>query len=494
MKRTRPGFTLTELLIVMAIIGIIIAFILTAATDGIRRAEERATQALIIKLEGALTDRIDALTYQRIRPTVAHHLMGAITLSSGQVLYSMGRSQVIAQFDFLKAELPDVFVVNPAGASATAGSYPINFAAQPFTRTDSLDPYALPMGCDIGTSLLNSPPNAQTGTQGASFSVAAGIYKNLGYAQQGYDGIDNNNDGWVDDYLEGTGSLNAGDAANVASRLANHKHATARSEMLYAILVEGQGPLGSAFNRDDFTNKEVQDTDNDGLPEFVDAWGQPLQFFRWPIFYHSDLQKGFTAGATGHGPYDSVFQSREQNPIDPNQLLVAPAWWSSASNTSGTASGGVSGSALTFESYFTSLKEPLVSCGAVTGASANTNAYFWDRGGNYFARRAFFSKFLILSGGPDQNPGVALCDVDYKNLHTDFIHDGSGAVVSSQVASDGSNLSSVVTALLHEDQALQTDLNFPANSLSNNTATFLIDAAGDDITNHNINAPGGAIK
>ena len=62
--------------------------------------------------------------------------------------------------------------------------------------------------------------------------------------------------------------------------------------MLYAILVEGVGPLGSVFSRDDFTDKEVKDTDGDGLPEFVDAWGQPLQFFRWPLLYHSDIQRG----------------------------------------------------------------------------------------------------------------------------------------------------------------------------------------------------------
>ena len=62
--------------------------------------------------------------------------------------------------------------------------------------------------------------------------------------------------------------------------------------MLYAILVEGTGPWGSVFSRDDFTDREVMDTDKDGLPEFVDAWGQPLQFFRWPVLYHSDLQRG----------------------------------------------------------------------------------------------------------------------------------------------------------------------------------------------------------
>ena len=68
--------------------------------------------------------------------------------------------------------------------------------------------------------------------------------------------------------------------------------------MLYAILVEGAGPLGSVFNRDDFTDKEVRDTDGDGLPEFVDAWGQPLQFFRWPLLYHSDIQRGQAFVAT----------------------------------------------------------------------------------------------------------------------------------------------------------------------------------------------------
>ena len=73
--------------------------------------------------------------------------------------------------------------------------------------------------------------------------------------------------------------------------------------MLYAILVEGAGPLGSVFNRDDFTDKEVHDTDGDGLPEFVDAWGQPLQFFRWPLLYHSDIQRGqeFVSDGLRHG-------------------------------------------------------------------------------------------------------------------------------------------------------------------------------------------------
>ena len=116
--------------------------------------------------------------------------------------------------------------------------------------------------------------------------------------------------------------------------------------MLYAILVEGVGPLGSVFSRDDFSDREVKDTDGDGLPEFVDAWGQPLQFFRWPLLYHTDTQRGqvidywdYTQTPPAstvepfNPPYRSVFEAREQDPLDPNQQLMAPAWWSS----SGTA-------------------------------------------------------------------------------------------------------------------------------------------------------------
>ena len=116
--------------------------------------------------------------------------------------------------------------------------------------------------------------------------------------------------------------------------------------MLYAILVEGMGPLGSVFNRDDFTDAQVKDTDGDGLPEFVDSWGQPLQFFRWPLLYHTDTQKGqvinnwnYTTNPIStysievfQTPYTSAFEFREVDPLDPNNQLLAPVWWLGSQN------------------------------------------------------------------------------------------------------------------------------------------------------------------
>ena len=146
----------------------------------------------------------------------------------------------------------------------------------------------------------------------------------------GYDAADNNINGLVDDLAEvtTTGSPSASFASFVAARLTHHTHATARSETLYGILVEGQGPLGSVFNREDFTSRDVADTDGDGMLEFIDAWGQPLQFYRWPIFYGTNT--AYSAGTAdsqkGFGGYATT-ETRQQDPLDPNQLLVAPAWW-----------------------------------------------------------------------------------------------------------------------------------------------------------------------
>jgi hypothetical protein len=294
--------------------------------------------------------------------------------------------------------------------------------------------------------------------------------------------IDNDGNGLVDDATEGGFS-----AALVQALLNTHQPKTARAEVLYAILVEGKGPLGSVFTRDDFTDKEVQDTDGDGMPEFVDAWGQPLQFYRWPLMFHSDSQKGYWPNPIGFlgaqtGPYASVFEPREQNPLDPNQTLMAPQWWASYNNGPlGATSGNIGGGVLVFQSLFHSLIEPNANPQSPLGGTL-TPGMFWDRATvtPLGARRAFYSKFLIASGGADQELGIARADVFQAAL--------------------------TVPVLLLESQARQTDLNpdyvYSAPSSSYATAPWtnpssgntLLQASSDDITNHNYQAPGGVVE
>jgi len=520
----------------MAVIGIIIALVLATAQGAQRSAERAATQALITKLDIALTERLDALASQRVIPTFAHQQLAAIyrtsngagswdttlpgppywpikSLIGSDYLLSNQRAQVIAQYDFIKSEMPDVFVIDST-ATATAGHYPLNFAAiQAPGRPDGASRFELPMGCDlphqIGTvnlGIVNHPPIQQTGAYGASFSAAAGVYKNLGYAPAGYDGNDNNNDGFIDDYLEGITGLGSADVAKIASNLSKHTHKTARAEMLYALLVEGQGPLGSSFNRDDFTNREVQDTDGDGLPEFIDAWGEPLQFYRWPIGYQCDSIAGFpttakiaadTANSNQPGPYESVFQAREQAPLDPNQQLMAPAWWSDGSNFGMSGGGGntvgsPSEGASQFANYFHALADPY----AVANGAASAATY-WDRGSTFYVRRAYYSRPLVLSGGPDKLPGTAQLNFDYPSVEERWqfpLPDGTFASGRDKTGIKDTTTFIPANLVAIENQAARVDPSGGSLTSRNDTTTQLEAAAGDDIANLNENAPISAVS
>lgn len=534
------GFTLIELIVVMTIIGILITLILIASRDGIRQAEARATQALILKIASGVDDRLDALMQLRPDANFTHGYLSGVyyggTEADGGPLMSprailptgypdtkvrtTSRARAIALMDYLKSEMPDVFFVrlgNPA-----SNQYPLNFGAQPFPGDPAFSDlgdhanYVLPIGhmvqgprgvasetnwvsgygdSNIQSGILySSNPQlgfAGRGIYGASYAVAAGIYKQLGYLPNGYDLVDNNGNGLIDEWAEGVDATNE---ADVLARLGQHTHETARSEMLYALLVEGQGPLGSIFNPDDFSDREVRDTDGDGLMEFVDAWGKPLQFYRWPLFYHSETQRGVNVGADLTDstapleflrPYASVYETREQDPLDPNQTLMAPDWWLAAQNAGfpsvlapgATLPGTPVNSSLgvaAFERYFHRLTEPM----QVTGSTTELGRY-WDRGGyaGLGYRRAYGGKPLILSGGPDQQAGVF--------AFTDLSSAGSDAEIAAGLLGIENNAPRFVP-----DEVMTGGLIPGTNFTINPTwKTFqLWDAGQDDVTNHNVAA------
>lgn len=525
--RPRPGFTLIELAIVMVIIGILIALVLVAIRSGVRSAEAKATIALIVKLDEMMNDRVDAvlnlpvdvppIRFNEPLPAVqalaAVYSAKSVDPDTGAVVPRLNpaRALAIATYDRLRSLFPDVFFVQDRAPTATAGVYPLNFAALPFRGS-----YAVPLGADGDAVPV-------TGVYGATYEAAGGLYAQLGYHPEGYDGADNNGDGFIDDAAEGLAKLSAAEQAVVRTRLGRHTHKTARAELLYATLVYGESGLGgTGFNPDEFTSREVQDTDGDGLLEFVDAWGEPLQYYRWPVFYRSDRQAGFPDSAkiaadldhkdaAGQpapflpGPYAGVYGGRERNTLDPTNTLLAPDWWGSGYNDApsgfGANVGGVSAMALTFMTHYQTLIEPLA---AVTGATDPNTA--WDRSPDtatgYYLRRGYHHRFLILSGGPDKLPGTAQCGLDYARLddRAEFIapdgtvsakRDGSGAAVSPLDA----------VHLRRESQGGRVDLNrvgpFDAvpfgTGYRNDTNTLLERFAEDDLANHALQPVGGLL-
>ena len=409
----------------MVIISIILGFILNAGIDARHRAEERATQGLITKLETGLNDRLDALLQSRPDYNNAHlapgghlHQQSTRPTSSPPGLPA-GAGDCL---DGLHQERDARRLLRPEATR----NYPINFAGNPVpgnragrltTGYSSLDTYAgyvLPLGNTILGPLAGYPYSPQgTGIFGASYPVAAGIYKNLGYLPAGYDGIDNDGDGLIDDMGEG---VNSNNSALVSANLANHTHNTARSEMLYAILVEGRGPLGSVFSRDDFTDREVRT-----------PTGRPARIRRrlGPAAPVLPLAAALSLGpperaadraehrVPGHLDVQPSLCERHPaaraGPARPQSATDGAGWWSSNYNIRSllrsTARRARLRSAPATGSRRSNLLPPAHRALSIHNPGGPT---FWDRGTTYNGRRAFYSKFLILSGGQDLQLGVFL--------------------------------------------------------------------------------------
>jgi len=60
------------------------------------------------------------------------------------------------------------------------------------------------------------------------------------------------------------------------------------AECLYMIVMAVE--LDGSDDRSAFKPDQIADVDSDGYPEFIDAWGSPIQFLRWAPGFASELQ------------------------------------------------------------------------------------------------------------------------------------------------------------------------------------------------------------
>jgi prepilin-type N-terminal cleavage/methylation domain-containing protein len=231
---SRTGFTLIELLIVMSIITVLMglsAVVLYGVTDS---ADEQATISTIAKLNGLIEQRAEA--FER----------------------AFGRDGSFRQryIDSTNALLiqKNIYGVRPEVVGVLAKK--VAFRHLFPQRHEDL----LKLGFDASGKI---PLTAFDGDD----LLAATLRPN------------DTDDNQIDDAVDAT--VIAG-AANVHTADAAVDDSTVSSELLYFTLVHS-GNFGATTSiADQFSASEIADTDEDGLLEFVDAFGEPLRFYRWP--------------------------------------------------------------------------------------------------------------------------------------------------------------------------------------------------------------------
>lgn len=239
------GFTLIELLIGIAIMGIMAGMVLYTLAGAQEDSKRAKTKATIEKLNAVILERFEEYRYRSVRIPIPSTYTrrdpskpNAVPLLSPRVASGI---RTVTLKDMMRMEMPDRFS---------------DLAYTPCYQTFTLS--------DGNTYNIN-----QFGGR---------------YLPREYNVL-RNNFGFVsvtpDPY---TGSV-------VASTSASWSSTWDSAECLYAIIASSTVAGGSAL--EGFHASEIGDVDGDSFPEFVDAWGQPIAWIRWPAGYPSELNLNY---------------------------------------------------------------------------------------------------------------------------------------------------------------------------------------------------------
>lgn len=191
--QARAGFTMIELLVVISIIILLMGIGGAVIANAISQARERATKALLLKLDGMLQQRLDGFSTLMAKPQRRKELQ-----TSG-----------IAIVD---NRLKNNNIVGVPTATKQLMAYKEYFRSA-FPQNSSDNPALL----NTGQYFANNLPNSSES-----------------------------------------------------------------SEYLYWIITKSDSFGVAAVDDSEFSSNELRDTDGDGRLEFVDSWGNPLRFYRWP--------------------------------------------------------------------------------------------------------------------------------------------------------------------------------------------------------------------
>jgi prepilin-type N-terminal cleavage/methylation domain-containing protein len=242
---TTRAFTLIELLVTITIIAIVAGLVLGALQSAQESARGIKTQATVTKLNNVVMERFDAYRTRRVNID-ADDAWSAISPAYNPADPAThhppsewaARLRLLALRDTMRMEMPESWEDVENGPRALNDRLPI----LPATAMSATPAVAAPEPA-LHRSYVRRHAQALTRLQQPPFNMTLA------------------------------------DATTLISQYGS-------AECLYLYIA-----TAAPQSLEKFTDSEVGDADGDGVPEFIDAWGNPIYFLRWaPGFSESDIQ------------------------------------------------------------------------------------------------------------------------------------------------------------------------------------------------------------
>ena len=278
-KKFQKAFTLVELLIAISIIGIMGSMVLFALLGAQNDAKVARTRGTIQKINEIVLQKWEEYRYKSINvqldPTLTVPVAGVYPVAPREA----ARVKMVVQRDVMRMEMPDRIsdLIYPPT------HYTIEYTAPSGTVTSTKLPRAIPPGYGL---LYNTLRNQLISLK--SRGVASWSSFDLMPLPAGP--------------LGATAPINK----LTSNSLADWDAAVQSSELLYLLVSTCNYSGSSALEY--FKSTEIGDIDSDGLLEFIDAWGNPIAWIRWPAGYPGDLVR--YADADAMDPVRTDWRSR----------------------------------------------------------------------------------------------------------------------------------------------------------------------------------------